>query len=94
MGEKIEFLKKIQKFLVRKFLGTELQSAANFHTNHSNLGGSITTIICAYRCFQTSIFFTFGALSHRQNITGPEDPPPTVIGLTASVALITTYINL
>ena len=24
-------------------------------------------------------FFTFGALSHRQNITGPEDPPPTVI---------------
>ena len=61
-----------------------------FELYHSNFGGSITTIICAYRSFQTSIFFTFGALSHRQNITGPEDPPnsyrrsntPTVIGLT------------
>ena len=50
-----------------------------FELYHSNFGGSITTIICAYRSFQTSIFFTFGALSHRQNITGPEDPPPTVI---------------
>ena len=46
-----------------------------FELYHSNFGGSITTIICAYRSFQTSIFFTFGALSHRQNITGPETPP-------------------
>ena len=46
-----------------------------FDLHHSNFGDSITTIICTYRKFQTSIFFTFGALSDRQNITGPEDPP-------------------
>ena len=61
-----------------------------FELYNSNFGGSIPTIICAYRSVQTSIFFTSGALSHRQNIAGPEDPPPnsyrrsntpTVIGL-------------
>ena len=47
-----------------------------FELHHSNLGGSITTIICAYRIFHAYFFFKFGALSYRQNSTGPEDPPP------------------
>ena len=50
-----------------------------FELPHSNFGGNITTIIYTYEKFQNSILLPFGALSDRQNITGPEDPSPTVI---------------
>ena len=57
-------------------------STSFFELHHSNFGGCITTIICSYKRFQTSICFTFGALSDLQNITCPEDPSTVIIDQT------------
>ena len=55
-----------------------------FELYHSNFGGSITTIICAYRSFQTLNFFHFWcalASSKYYGYSYRRSNTPTVIGL-------------